>query len=452
MSTDALLESEYAIKMIKASRQKPMNFAFAFSGPLENALVADKIRTGPQLFALLKKKKYTKGFWGELSFEGSSIEFTVNKEITGQQKLLTEWLREHGLPLKVAVAPAGDGADMEPDTATDLPKAREEEAEEEDDGEEEPGQKIFRPQTIKKNILRARNEPFHFAYGAGADGADDLLALHKRAAGRKLAALIKQNNGAVKGAFGTVTLDGKIATFQCERRPPAGLPRRLMKLFKGWKLPFRPVVLGPDGVIEPDGDLEERQSEGSDAVSERLAEFKRKRDDYIGPLQSIIKTRPETEKEIRDLYRELDSALSASNSDAAARALERVEAMIGSTGPEEREDGISLGSSRLRADVDRSLQSFQKAFSAVSPDTGKLIEEIRKYCWNTYEKMTESLGAAIESGQRADAVFLAGEWKDMIFADEKYRRLKIAGEEFNIVSPGVLFVDFLQTELLTGSG
>lgn len=388
MASDTLFESDYAVRMIKLSRQQPINFAFGFGGAGENALLADKVKTGPQLFALLKKEKFAKGFWGTLSSDGSVVTFSCVRQMSGQQKMLLEWLRAQKLSLKPAVVAAVDGeegAEAEKEDAATNPtpppspadrrdtgatarKVQEEEddeeedegetaqdedeAPEEDESEEEEDdetllQKIFTAAELKKNILYAKKKPVFFAFGRGEDAGSNLLALHRRQNGRKLVTLIKRENGATKGSFGTATTEGKIVTFQCEKAPLGGLKRMIRALLKERKLGFKVVVAGPDGVVEEEEDdaTGTAAAPTSDTVGqdqETLARLREQFDALLPALKAAAKN-PEWIGPIREKWRQGEAALKAGNTDGAEAAVGELEQLLARVGEVNEESSRETG-------------------------------------------------------------------------------------------------------------
>jgi hypothetical protein len=286
MPNDAAFDAALITKTLKAARGQAVGFAFGVAGSAEgNLLAVDRKKTGEQLFAAIKKAGLAKGFWGTATSEGSAVLFASEKPASGQQKLLEEWFRRNKVGLKAVIgdgwqteaeaieAPPLDGA-KDPARAEEVAEDEVDEEEDEEE-EEEPTPRVFTPEEVAKQLARARKRPVSFAFGVGADPEGALLALHARHPGKKLGALIKQANQATKGSYGQVTVEGRLATFRCEKAPIAGLKKLIRARLKLWELEFKVAIMGPEGeVVEPGDEVDDAEAldaEGLEAACAALA-------------------------------------------------------------------------------------------------------------------------------------------------------------------------------------
>lgn len=235
-------------KLIKGA-SKGVPFAFALD---KKVMAADKSQSADRLATALKSETgSSKIISGELTTDGKMVSFDIKKgSAGGAEKLLDEWLRKNGLTGYDGVI---GGAESESDQS---------------DGEEEaePDNRIFQEAFIRRCIKAAREKPMQFGFGIGDDA--DMIGLHPRRPGKQIAALIKRETGAVKMAFGTLTVEGRLCKFTCEKMPLPGLKKRIVRIFKGWKLMVPVKIYGPDGEFVEEGDedldLELQQGGGTD--------------------------------------------------------------------------------------------------------------------------------------------------------------------------------------------
>ncbi|GAA0598252.1 hypothetical protein [Caenispirillum bisanense] len=237
MAESSLTDPKVVAKLIKGA-SKGVAFAFALD---KKVMAADKSASPAKVAQALKDETGSgKIILGEVVTSGKVIAFDVKKGSAGSaEKLLDEWTRKNGL----------NGYDAMVGRLDDVKAAGNDEA----DGDESDN-RLYQPQFIRRCIKMAREKPVQFGFGIAAEG--DMLGVHPRRKGKQIAALIKRETGAVKIAFGTIMLDGRTVKFTCEKTPIPGLRKRLVRLFKGWKLIVPIKVFGPEGEVNEDDDDE----------------------------------------------------------------------------------------------------------------------------------------------------------------------------------------------------
>jgi hypothetical protein len=296
-------------KIIKGAKTDDVPFAFGPGATAELSVMAvDKTKAGKALLELCRKEGAKKGAFGTVRLEGGTAVLTCRHNAVSQlEKAVLAYFKLHKISLKVDLAadvgeltaaeeedeeeerasgraeevarrdPAKGGADEEEedaaededksevegraedraeDRAKDKPKD-EAAAEEDEDEEDVPEGKIFDPAVIVPLIRKAKKRARPFAFGPGPDR--DLLAMHPKTEGVRLAKKLREE-GAKKGVWGTVLLDGSVAVFTCEKEPFAGVKKGLKRWFKDHKLTLKFRVQGPDG----DYDDPEDDEPGSD--------------------------------------------------------------------------------------------------------------------------------------------------------------------------------------------
>ncbi len=235
MAASPMTDPKVVSKLIKAAG-KGVSFAFALD---KKVLAADKTASADKVAQALKAETgSTKIISGELTLSGKVVAFDVKKgSAGGAEKLLDEWLRKNGL----------NGYDGVMGGADDIDSSDGDGAE-----EEESDNRMYQPAFIRRCIKMAREKPMQFGFGIGEDA--DILGVHPRRKGKQIAALIKRETGAVKMAFGTLTVEGRLLKFTCEKLPLPGLKKRIVRIFKGWKLIVPVKIYGPDGEFIEEGD------------------------------------------------------------------------------------------------------------------------------------------------------------------------------------------------------
>ncbi|WP_207482473.1 hypothetical protein [Arenibaculum pallidiluteum] len=333
MPVDPMFEPATAQKLIRAAKDQAVSFAFGLGGePDKHLLAVDKKKDGKALFALLKKENgATKGSWGTVLFKDGSAVFSCEKDgITGLGKLLEVHFKRAKITLSVEIA---DGATAEEGSTEAEARARgsRQAPTDVDDADDEtevdddlPDNRLFDPVIVKALVKKARKVPVGFAFGI--DRERSLFVLHAKKAGMALAKLTKAE-GAAKGSWGVLQVEGKEAVFECEKAPISGLKKRLKAWFKENGLAYTIRVTGPDGDFDDPDDVEtvaeaaDQRSSQSPPVAEELERLKARIADMMPSLRTIGTTVPARTDAIKALLAEFRTVLAASD---AARAREIV--------------------------------------------------------------------------------------------------------------------------------
>jgi hypothetical protein len=111
MTAEAIFDSAIIIKLLKAAKDTPVNFAFV-TGGAKDVMAVDRHRAPEQLFQMAKKEGgSTRGTWGTATCSGSKVQFAVEKEIPGLKKLINTWFHQNKLPLKALIGDADQDDD-----------------------------------------------------------------------------------------------------------------------------------------------------------------------------------------------------------------------------------------------------------------------------------------------------------------------------------------------------
>ncbi len=362
----ALLEPDRAHKLIKAAKT-PIPFAFvAGKTPAEGALAVDKTKTGRALFDLCKGETgLKKGAYGTVVAEGTAAVFTCEKDdVANLERALLAYFKAHRITLKPELAtpdPEEGDEPLEsqseedespPAKAEQRPDAKDEDAAEterrtpiQDDADEDiPEGRVFEPEVIVALIRKANTKPKSFAFGLA--GQTSLLAMHPRMAPKRLAAKVKQE-GAKRGAWGSVGRDGAVAIFTCEKDPFPGLRRGLKRWFKQHGLSLKLRVHGPEGEYDDpeDVDLDEaaetEATTGGGVDDGGLAELRQRRAALVAPLKAVAEARPDLAADIRATYGACGEALKAGDAARAEALLATLDALAAT--PADDPDDFAVG-------------------------------------------------------------------------------------------------------------
>lgn len=137
---------------------------------------------------------------------------------------------------------------------------------------------------LKKMLKIAKKRPMPFAYCPGQSPETDLLGLHRKKNGAIMGKALRAEGDGNKIAFGTLSVEGKLVTLECERILPA-LAKKLKKFLKFNKVLRNVRVLDADGnVLEEDiEDLpEDAEEDGEDAADTDLDEIEPEEDGDAG--------------------------------------------------------------------------------------------------------------------------------------------------------------------------
>lgn len=375
---DSSFEPTLMLKLLKAAKQAdPINFAFML-GDSKNGgtLAVDKRKTGEQLFAVLKKEtKLNKGSWGTAAMDGQTVVFNAEVSLTALKPQLVIWSKVNRTGLAVNVIDS-DKAVPEP-VSEDAPekeappkngatgKTDADEGHEAEGGEEEePTPEMYSERHVKDMIKRAHDHEVQFAFGLGKKPEENLLALHQRLPGTKLVKLIKQQNGATKGNFGLLTVEGQKAIFSCETKPLSGLKKQIVRLFKGWKLTQQVEIRGPGGDVEADVPVD----------AERLAALRKEQEALLPRLKEIFAAQPDLAPSIRADYMACTTALSEEELDYAADLIHHLTEVA-----ETPVDGVDTALTKLRQDLAALLPQLKTLYDVI-PDQAASIRDDYMAC------------------------------------------------------------------------
>lgn len=105
---------------------------------------------------------------------------------------------------------------------------------------------------LKKLLNFSRAKPISFAYCPGSKVETDLFGLHKKKPPAVMGKSIRADGDGPKVAFGTLQMEGRVVSLQCEKSMPA-LAKKVKKFLKLNKLSKNVRILDMDGnVVEED--------------------------------------------------------------------------------------------------------------------------------------------------------------------------------------------------------
>lgn len=355
------------LRLIRAAKpEETCAFAFGLSrNAADSFLAVDKVKQPKALETDAKKGAASgaKVFSGSVHFDGSRAVFTTEDAPPGSDKALTDWFRHHKATLAVTVA---------------KPQALEPPVSQNADEGLEDGPAIYATETLARRFQAALRNPQHFAFGPGRTPDESLLALHPRREGTMLFRALRQQNKAIRGSWGTLEMDGRVAVFRCEEKPIPGLRKQVRAFLKERELRYRVQVFGPEGeVIEP-GDEEEdaadpqgnaAPTQGQQEDGGELATLRQRMAQMLPTLQEIARTLPPRSQAVRDQYQAFDTAQKA-NDLATARTAFGALLDIGRAG---RADMAALQELRKRADA--LLPELQKAAAVDAALRGPIREQ-----------------------------------------------------------------------------
>ena len=394
--------------VIRGSSEKAQaSFAFGMaSKAADSFLVADKSKAPKSLEGEAKKGAGAgaKVVSGKVYCDGTDAVFVTDDASSAVEKGLDAWLKLHKLGLSADVGkpePAEEG--------------------------EEDGPKIYATETLISRFRFAQRNPVNFAFGPGKEKDASLLALHVRRSGKMMFRGIKRENHAIRGAWGVLNMEGRIATFTCEEKPIPGLRKSIRGFLRGRDLRYRVKIFGPEGeVIEP-GDEEEDAADlaadqglpeetgtegaapgaptepqptttttddgvGTDA--ERLEKMRLDVQRMMDPLKEITQKVPSRKETISGLYTQFETARKAGQVGDAQGALDALREQ-GRTG---RADVQALDTMRKQlADREKQLVDLAKS----KPDIAVVIR-------TTYGECKKALDAGDVATAREKIFELAG--------------------------------------------
>lgn len=369
---DPALDPVRVEKMIRGAKAAPVSFAFGQgSKPDDSVMAVEKSKSGKALFELVRKEGGAKkGAFGTVQFVDGAARFVCEKDdLTDLHKAVILYFKANKISLKAVVGDAAEAAEAEveaeetkaekapssakpekddrkDDRKKDAKAAKEEEEEEEDEDEDEdddiPEGRMFDPKIIATLILKARNKTRSFAYGSSPDLS--LLAVHHKLPAVRLAKAVRAE-GAKKGSWGTVTRDGGVAVFTCEKNPSSGVKKGLKRWFKEHDLSLRLKVLGPEGEYDDPEDVEVDEAAPPapptpEAALAMMAELKARGVAMMPRLKEVARAEPDKAGAIRELLKEFSEVVAGTDLTRARGLLADLNALQATppAGAEEDED------------------------------------------------------------------------------------------------------------------
>lgn len=303
---DATLDPQRADKLIKGAREKPVSFAFGLGAtPEKSVLAADKVKPGKGLFEICKAEGCRKGAYGTVVFDGTSAVFSCEKvDIPSLAKAITGYFKANKIQLKVDVAAEDQPVEDVAPTDEDKDEPPKESAQSDED--EVPEGKIYEPDLIIRLIRSARDKARSFAFGT--DGERAILAVHPRLDPKRMSQMVR-SEGARRGVWGTVALDGPVAVFTCEMAPFPGVKKGIRQWFRDQRLTIKFRVQGPDGEFDDPEDA----AQDAGALATRMA-----------AIMPVLKERaaadPALRAVLRERYEAYEAAIKAGDIAAASAA------------------------------------------------------------------------------------------------------------------------------------
>lgn len=391
-----------------ADPDKPLSFAFAAAKTPEDSVLVIGSKGGSALESEAKRKagNGARVFSGLAYAEGSKAVFASDAAPSSAERSIADWVRHHKLGL---------GVNVTKDFATVT-----------EDEEETEGPKIYATETLIRRFRMALRGPVHFAFGPGKSVEEHLLALHPRRDGKMLFRGIRQQNKAIRGSWGTLGLDGRVATFTCEEKPIPGLRKQIRAFLRDRDLRYRVLIMGPEGEVVEPGDEEDEDEDapgqapprtdappppppqpgtgaptpgtgqtetqpggppggtkprtddkpGDDGVradAERIATMRSQVQRMLPTLLDIAKALSTRGADIRDQHQKFQAAVKAKNVSAAQDAFDALR----EHGTAGRQDVAALATMRER--VDAQLPELRRLFQA-RPDDAEAIRRAWQRC------------------------------------------------------------------------
>lgn len=363
-ASNPILDPDRVGKLIKAAREHPVFFAVGLGAtPDKNVVAADKTKAGKVLLDICRKEGGArKGAYGTVLITDEGAVFTCEKnEVPALGKVVLLYFKANKINLKAEIVEAGDAEATETETeeTPERPADTEKRAAPPDE-EDGPEDKIYDPDAIIALIRRARSRSFPFAFGVSGDRP--LLAVHPRMDPGRMARMI-HSEGATRGVWGSVGLDGSVAVFTCEKAPYPGVKKGLRQWFKDQRLNVKVRVQGPEGEFaDPEDESEEAAGEDGDATA-RMAALRARGLELLPGLRALERTDPGRAKEIDAQLREFGQAVKGADVAHAEALLERLEQLSGGTGTAQGPDPDRLRAARdawndAVEDTDRQLTSL----------------------------------------------------------------------------------------------
>lgn len=116
---------------------------------------------------------------------------------------------------------------------------------------------------LKKLLKFSRAAPISFAYCPGSKVETDLFGLHRKKPAAVMAKSLRASGDGPKVAFGTLQMEGKVISLQCEKAMPA-LAKKVKKFLKLNKVSKNVRILDMDGNVTEE-DIEDLPDDPDDA-------------------------------------------------------------------------------------------------------------------------------------------------------------------------------------------
>ena len=276
---------------IADARKKPISFAI-LTGGSGLVMQADKVRSPDQMRKAAKSSGGTKGCWGKMEVQQKTLVLTYEGNPPGGfDKQIRKLLSDAGAAMRVemqslaavdaaaeaearaaeeeerAAAEAAASRRRPPDEAAEATdatgataggvagrRARSESAAP-DEGEPPEDEDEEEASDLPTVLKLARKKPLNFACMLSDAGV--VLVTHRRKNWGILVKQAKGQGGSAKGAWGTLSVEGKVVVLSCVEDPPGSLARRLKIKLRDEGQKYSVAIRSPAGeAVEADDDEE----------------------------------------------------------------------------------------------------------------------------------------------------------------------------------------------------
>ena len=275
MKVDQKTAKKELVTALAKARSKPLNFAFLISkdGPL---LLTDPRKTPAVLWAAARKSGGGgKGAMGVMSFDSGKLLLRCEEEPTAiVSKSFKSYLLDHGQTQKFAFEGPGASEDS-PIPAQEPPRPKEPrdispepEHQQVEQGHKpadpEPDGPVSEPEAIASEVLeeeepvsgvdlgelirKARKKPMNAAWLIAK--GDMVLRAHHRLPVDLLRRQAKADGGGPKGAWGVITVSGKVISVTCADPPPRAFAKAARRWLAAQGFIMKVIVTLPDGATE----------------------------------------------------------------------------------------------------------------------------------------------------------------------------------------------------------
>lgn len=223
-------EAKAAARELRYSeQQEPAAFAFAVAkDPADSILLVDDSKKPSTLVNLAARRSDGAVFSGMAYAEGSKAFFASDDAPSSGARAIDAWFKFHGIGMKAALMKAYAIVS---------------------DDEEEEVAEIYSTDMLIRRLRMARRMKMNFAFGPAKEAENTLLALHPRRDGKILFRGIRKENGAVKGSWGFVTTQGRVATFTVTGKILPEMRKKVRSFLFSRSLRYRVII--SDGTEAP---------------------------------------------------------------------------------------------------------------------------------------------------------------------------------------------------------